>query len=135
MYVSEGRKVTFSDGNKITREQKSVTENGVIETTGRAKFSDGLHLDVTLHRVSEKSYMPDVDLSISVFDSADKNLIPGRRRSALKTPGLLVQDGKTHYVGSLKRSSDSRSFGLLAWDTGRNSDFLTIWVRVRESRP
>ncbi len=41
LYVSKGREATFSDGNKITREQKSVTENGVIETTGRAKFSDG----------------------------------------------------------------------------------------------
>lgn len=135
LYLSEGRKVTFEDGDEITREQKSVSENGYMETTGYAKFSDGLKLEMTLNRVSDKSYAVDMNLSISVFDKADSSTtIPRTQKSSLKSPGLLVQDSQVYYVGSLRRNSRGSGLGLFSLDGNKSHDMLTIWLRVRELR-
>lgn len=132
LYLSEGRKVVFSDGKEITREQKTITENNSIQTTGYTKFSDGTHLTMQLNRVSEKSYAVDMDLSISVFDKNDKSDIPATDKSSLKAEGLLVQDSKVYYVGSLRRDSRSDKGGLFSFDFNKSHDMITIWIRVRE---
>jgi hypothetical protein len=132
LYLSEGRKVVFSDGKEITREKKSMTESGAIQTTGYTNFSDGTHLTMTLNRVSDKSYAVDMDLSISVFDKNDKSDIPSTDKSSLKAEGLLVQDSRVYYVGSLRRDSRSDKGGLFSFDFNKSHDMITIWIRVRE---
>ena len=132
LYLSEGRKVTFSDGKEITRERKTLTENGAVETTGYAKFKDGLELSLLLNRVSEKSYTVDVDLSVSIFDKTDKSTIPATDKSELKAEGLLVQDSQVYYVGSLRRDNRSNKGGLFSFDGNKSHDMITIWLRVRE---
>jgi hypothetical protein len=112
LYLSEGRKVSFSDGKEITRERKTLTETGAVETTGYQKFSDGLNLSMLLNRVSDKSYTVDMDLSVSIFDKADKATIPATDRSELKAEGLLVQDSQVYYVGSLRRDNRTQKGGF-----------------------
>jgi hypothetical protein len=132
LYLSEGRKVTFSDGKEITRERKTLTENGAVETTGYSKFTDGLQLTMLLNRVSDKSYAVDMDLSVSIFDKADKSSIPATDKSELKADGLLIQDSKVYYIGSLRRDNRSNKGGLFSFDGGKSFDMITIWLRVRE---
>jgi hypothetical protein len=132
LYLSEGRKVTFSDGKEITRERKTLTENGAVETTGYTKFMDGLQLSLLLNRVSEKSYTVDVDLSVSIFDKADKSTIPATDKSELKAEGLLIQDSQVYYVGSLRRDNRSNKGGLFSFDGNKSHDMITIWLRIRE---
>ncbi|GHT19316.1 hypothetical protein FACS1894189_8060 [Planctomycetales bacterium] len=132
LFLSEGRKVVFSDGREITREQKSMTEQGAIETTGYQSFSDGTQLTMCLNRVSDKSYAVDVDLSISTFDKNDKAAIPAMERSSIKADGLLIQDSKVYYIGSLRRDSVSSKGGLFSYNGNKSHDMITIWLRVRE---
>jgi hypothetical protein len=132
LYLSEGRKVVFSDGKEITRERKTLTENGAVETTGYQKFSDGLQLSMLLNRVSDKSYTIDMDLSVSIFDKADKSTIPATDKSELKAEGLLVQDSQVYYVGSLRRDNRADKGGLFSFDYQKSHDMITIWLRVRE---
>ncbi len=132
LYLSEGREVVFSDGKEITREQHSVNENGSSQVSGYSKFTDGTHLTMTLHRVSDASYAVDMDLSISVFDKSDKSSIPATDKSALKTQGLLVRDSRVYYVGSLRRDLRSDKDGLFSLDLNKSHDMITIWLRVRE---
>ena len=130
--LAEGRPFTFTDGSELNREQKSIAENGVMHTTGYAKFSDGLKLTMCLNRVSERSYMVDMDLTISVFDKTDKSEVPGLKKSNVNALGILAQDGKVCFVTSLKTASKTSGLGLLSLDHGDTSDRLTIWLRVRE---
>lgn len=132
LYLSEGRKVTFSDGKEITRERKTMTEQGAMETAGYEKFSDGLTISMLLNRVSDKSYAVDMDLTVAVFDKADKSTIPAADRSSLKSEGLLVQDGQVYYVGSVRRDNRSSKGGLFSFDGNNSHDMITIWLRVRE---
>jgi hypothetical protein len=132
LYLSEGRKVTFSDGKEITRERKTLTENGAVETTGYSKFTDGLQLTMLLNRVSDKSYAVDVDLSVSIFDKNDKSSIPATDKSELKAEGLLVRDSQVYYVGSLRRDNRSSKGGIFSFDANKSHDMITIWLRVRE---
>lgn len=132
LYLSEGRKVVFSDGKELTREKKTLTENGAVETTGYSKFSDGTQLTMLLNRVSDLSYAVDVDLSVSVFDKTDKSNVPAMDKSQLKAEGLLVQDSKVYYIGSLRRDSRSDKGGLFGYDFNKSLDMITIWIRVRE---
>jgi hypothetical protein len=132
LYLSEGRKVSFSDGKEITRERKTLTETGAVETTGYQKFSDGLNLSMLLNRVSDKSYMVDMDLSVSIFDKADTATIPATDRSELKADGLLVQDSQVYYVGSLRRDNRTQKGGFFSFNSQKSHDMITIWLRVRE---
>jgi hypothetical protein len=134
LYLSEGREAVFNVGSEIVREKKSVSENGVINTTGYERFSDGLDLSLRLIRVSSENYAVDFDLRVSTFDAAAKNgdSIPALDKSTLTLPGLLVQDAKIYYVGSLKRKDHRNVFKLFGIDTGKTNDLLTVWFRVRE---
>jgi hypothetical protein len=132
LYLSEGRKVTFSDGKEITRERKTLTENGAVETTGYAKFTDGLQLTMLLNRVSDKSYAVDIDLSVSIFDKNDKSSIPATDKSELKSEGLLIQDSQVYYIGSLRRDNRNNKAGIFSFDGSKSFDMITIWLRVRE---
>ncbi len=132
LYLSEGRSVTFSDGKEITRERKTLTESGALETSGYQKFSDGLNITMLLNRVSDKSYAVDVDLSVSVFDKNDKSDIPATDKSRLASEGILVQDSKVYYIGSLKRAETGKAAGLFSFDGSKYGDTITIWLRVRE---
>ncbi len=132
LYLSEGREVTFSDGKEITREQHSVSENGATQTSGYSKFSDGTKLTMRLNRVSDGSYAIDMNLSVSVFDKADKSAIPATDKSELKAEGLLVRDSQVYYVGSLRRDVRGDKGGLFSLDFNKSHDMITIWIRVRE---
>lgn len=132
LYLSEGRTATFSDGKEITRELKTLAESGALQTTGYSKFTDGTQLTMKLNRVSDKSYAVDVDLSISIFDKTDKSDVPSMEKSSLKSEGLLVQDSKVYYIGSLRRDSRSDKGGLISFDFNKSHDMITIWIRVRE---
>jgi hypothetical protein len=132
LYLSEGRKVMFSDGKEITRERKTLTENGAVETTGYTKFQDGLQLSLLLNRVSDSFYTVDVDLSVSIFDKTDKATIPATDKSELKSAGLLIQDSQVYYIGSLRRDNRSSKGGLFSFDGNKSHDMITIWLRVRE---
>ncbi len=134
LYLSEGRKVVFEDGDEITREQKSVSETGYMETSGYAKFNDGLKLELELNRVSDLSYAIDLSLSISVFDKSDSAAIPRTQKSSLKSPGLLVRDSQVYYVGSLRRDMSGGDVSLFGLGGDKSHDMLTIWLRVRELR-
>jgi type II secretory pathway component GspD/PulD (secretin) len=132
LYLSEGRKVTFTDGRDITREQKMVTERGTVETSGYQTFSDGTRLTMGLSRVSDKSYSVDIDLSVSSFDKADKSSVPSVEKSSLKADGLLVQDSQVYYIGSLRRDYRGDKGGLFSYNFSKSHDMITIWLRVRE---
>ena len=132
LYLSEGRKVTFTDGRDITREEKAVTERGTVETTGYKTFSDGTRLTMSLNRVSEKSYSVDVDLSVSTFDKSDKSLIPALEKSSIKADGLLIQDSQVYYIGSLRRDYRGDKGGIFTYNYSKSHDMITIWLRVRE---
>ncbi len=132
LFVPEGRKVVIQDGKEITREQKSMTKEGGIETTGYAKFTDGTRLELQINRVSERKYAVDMNLSISMFDKADKATIPGRDNSSLEADGLQVEDSQVYYVGSLRRNNRNDNYGMFSLNFGKSHDFLTIWLRVRE---
>jgi len=134
LYLSEGRKANFEVGSEIIREKKTVLENGVVQTTGYEKFNDGLKLSLTLGRVSADNYAVDFDLQVSTFEAAAKNStdIPAADKSQLVLPGLLVNDSKIYYVGSLRRKDSRRGFSLFGLDTGKSNDLLTVWFRVRE---
>jgi hypothetical protein len=93
-----------------------------------------IDLSLRLIRVSEDNYAVDFDLRVSTFEAAAKNgdFIPAADKSTLTLPGLLVQDSKIYYVGSLRRKDTRRGFSLFGIDTGRANDLLTVWFRVRE---
>jgi type II secretory pathway component GspD/PulD (secretin) len=133
LLLSEGRKALFEVGNEVVRERKAVSDNGVIQTTGYDKFTDGIILSLNLSRVSDERYSVDMDLEVSAFDKTDKTSpVPTKSHSVLKSPGLLIRDGGVVYAGSLKRKDASKIFGLFSIDTARMSDMLTIWLRIRE---
>jgi len=132
MYLSEGRESKFEVGSEIIRERKAVVKEGIIETVGYEKFNDGIDLALKLSRISDQNYMLDVKLSVSIFDTTDKSGIPALNKSVLSSPGLLVQDGRVYYVGSLRKRETKRVLHLFGIDTGKETDLLTIWVRVRE---
>ena len=134
LYLSEGRKANFEVGSEIIREKKTVLENGVVQTTGYEKFNDGLKLTLSLGRVSADNYAVDFDLQVSTFEAAAKNSndIPAADKSQLTLPGLLVNDSKIYYVGSLRRKDSRRGFSLFGLDAGKSNDLLTVWFRVRE---
>ena len=134
LYLSEGRKANFDVGSEIIREKKSVLENGMVQTTGYERFNDGLKLSLSLGRVSPDNYAVDFDLEVSTFEASAKNSdnVPAADKSQLTLPGLLVQDSKVYYVGSLRRKDSRKGFSLFGLDTGRSNDVLTVWFRVRE---
>jgi hypothetical protein len=132
LYLSEGRKVTFTDGKDITREEKTITERGAVETSGYKTFSDGTRLTMSLNRVSDKSYAVDVDLSVSTFDKNDKSMIPALEKSSIKSEGLLIEDNKVYYIGSLRRDYRGDKGGLFSYNFTKSHDMITIWLRVRE---
>jgi hypothetical protein len=132
LYLSEGRPFTFSDGKEITRERKTLTETGAVETTGYSRFTDGLNLTMQLNRVSDKSYAVDIDLSISVFDKADKSSVPSQDKSSLQTKGIRVRDSQVYYIGCLERDLRHDKGGLFSFDFNKSKDLITVWLRVRE---
>ncbi|MDR0522277.1 MAG: hypothetical protein LBH00_10555 [Planctomycetaceae bacterium] len=133
LLLSEGRKATFEVGSEIMKERKAVSENGVISTLGYDNFHDGILLSILLRRISAEKYSLDMELEVSNFDKGDKeSAIPAKYSSVLKSPGMLVKDGGVVYAGSLKRSDNSKVFGIFSLDLTRQSDLLTIWVRCRE---
>ena len=132
LYLSEGRKFTFNDGREITREEKIVTERGIVETAGYQTFSDGTKITMLLNRVSDKSYSVDIDLSVSTFDKNDKSAVPAVERSSIQTNGLLVRDSQVYYVGSLRRDFRGDRGGLFSYNFSKTHDMITIWLRVRE---
>jgi hypothetical protein len=132
LYLSEGRPFTFSDGKEITRERKTLTETGAVETTGYSRFTDGLNLTMQLNRVSDKSYAVDIDLSISVFDKADKSSVPSQDKSSLQTKGVRVRDSQVYYIGCLERDLRHDKGGLFSFDFNKSKDLITVWLRVRE---
>jgi hypothetical protein len=132
LYLSEGRKFTFNDGREITREEKVVTERGVVETSGYKTFSDGTKITMSLNRVSDKSYSVDIDLSVSTFDKSDKTTIPAVERSSIQTDGLLVRDSQVYYIGSLRRDFRGDRGELFSYNFSKSHDMITIWIRVRE---
>ena len=134
LYLSEGRKVTFSDGKELTRERRTLTDSGAMEVAGYEKFADGTKLSLLLNRVSDKYYAVDFDLSVSMFDRNDKSTVPAMEKSELKSEGLLVEDGQVYYIGSLKRDNHGKKGGLFSFDFQKSHDMFTIWLRVRELR-
>ena len=132
LYLSEGRKVTFTDGRDITREEKVITDRGTVETAGYKTFSDGTRLTMCLNRVSDRSYAVDIDLSVSTFDKSDKSLIPALEKSSIDAKGLLVEDSKVYYIGSLRRDYRGDKGGLFSYNFTKTHDMITIWLRVRE---
>jgi hypothetical protein len=132
LYLSEGRPFTFSDGREITRERKTLTETGAVETTGYQRFSDGLNLTMQLNRVSERSYAVDIDLSISLFDKADKSMIPAQDRSSIQTRGVRVRDSQVYYIGCLERDLRHDKGGVFSINFDKSRELITVWLRVRE---
>lgn len=133
--VPEGRKVTFEDGTEITRETRSTSPEGTSSVSGYQRFTDGTKLTLALNRVSDQSYMVDLDISVGVFDKSHKgDSVPAQKRSVHKAPGLLVRDSKIYYVGSLNRKDRANWATLFGVDLGKSNDELTIWLRVRELR-
>jgi len=132
LYLSEGRPVTFTDGRDLVREERSVNDRGITETTGYKTFSDGTRLTMSLNRVSDKSYSVNIDLSVSSFDRNDRSTIPAQERSTLKAEGLLVEDSNAYYIGSLRRIYQGDRGGLFSYNSSRSHDMITIWLRVRE---
>lgn len=133
LLLSEGRQASFEVGSEIMRERKAVSETGIISTLGYDRFQDGILLTLLLSRVSDEQYSLDLELEVSSFDKADTtSAIPAKYSSVLKSPGMLVKDGGVVYAGSLKRSENSKVFGVFSLDTSHLSDLLTIWVRCRE---
>ena len=130
LYLSEGRPFTFSDGKEITRERKTVTEFGAIETTGYSKFSDGLNLTMQLNRVSDKSYAVDIDLSISVFDKGDKSDIPAQDKSSIQTKGIRVRDSQVYYIGSLERDVRQDRGGMFSLDFNKSRDNFRAPLKI-----
>jgi hypothetical protein len=133
LYLSEGREANFEVGSELIREKKTVLENGVVQTSGYERFNDGLKLSLSLIRVSCENYAVDFDLEVSTFDTSKNSTeIPAADKSRLSLPGLLVNDSKIYYIGSLKRKDSRRGFSLFGIDTAGTNDLLTVWFRVRE---
>jgi len=132
LYLSEGRPVTFTDGRDIIREERTVNDRGITETSGYQTFSDGTRLTMSMNRVSEKSYSVNIDLSVSSFDRNDRSTIPAQERSTLKAEGLLIEDSNAYYIGSLRRDYQGDRGGLFSYNFSRSYDMITIWLRVRE---
>ncbi len=133
LYLSEGRTAELTDGNEITRENRTLTQNGDVETTGYSRFSDGLQIKMLLNRVSDLTYAVDMDLSVSMFDKSDtKSTIPPSDKSSYKVEGLRVEDSRVYYVGSLRSDIRNEKAGLFSFDSAKRHDMLTIWLRVRE---
>lgn len=132
LYLSEGREAKFEVGSEIVREKKAVNKEGITETTGYEKFNDGIALILKLSKVSDSQLMLDFDLTVSFFDSGDTASIPKLNKSVLQSPGLLLTDTNVHYIGSLQRKENRKIFSIFGVDNGKATDFLTIWVRVRE---
>lgn len=135
LYLSEGRKTTFSVGSDITMERKSISSEGYSTTTGYQKFSDGLNIDMTCNRISKGLYSVDFNLTVSKFsDSGDvtKGIVPQVDKSALMCPGILVKDGGVLLVGSLSQKEINRGYGIFTVSGGKNDEIITIWLRLRE---
>jgi hypothetical protein len=132
LYLSEGRKVSLSDGKQIVRERSSMSDTGVSTPTNYSTFSDGTLLSLMLFRCGDGLYSVDFDLSISTFDPNDKSTIPSSERSELKSEGVLVRDSQVYYIGSLRRDNFKASSGLFSITANNSHEITTIWLRVRE---
>lgn len=135
LYLSEGRLASFEVGTEITRPRSAVNDKGVIENIGYDTFRDGLTLSLQLSRISDDSYSVDMELEVSTFDRNTSELsIPDKKNSVLRSPGLLLKDGRVCFAGQVRRSDKNKTFGLIGFDVSRTYDLLTVWVRVREVR-
>jgi type II secretory pathway component GspD/PulD (secretin) len=132
LYLSEGRKASFSDGRQIVRERSSMSDTGVSTPTNYSTFSDGTQLNLMLYRCGDGLYSVDFDLSVSTFDRNDKSSVPASDKSELKSEGVLVRDGQVYYIGSLRRDNFRGGGGLFSLNGSDSHDITTIWLRVRE---
>jgi hypothetical protein len=132
LYLSEGRKASFSDGRQIVRERSSMSDTGVSTPTAYSTFSDGTQLSLMLYRCGDGLYSVDFDLSISTFDTNDKSSVPASDKSELKSEGVLIRDSQVYYIGSLRRDNFRASSGLFSVGGNDSHDITTIWLRVRE---
>ncbi|MGL4944152.1 MAG: hypothetical protein ACRC46_13305 [Thermoguttaceae bacterium] len=132
LFLSEGRASKLTVGSEVVRERRVIRENGVTEVAGYERFNDGLNLSLTCSRVSTSKYMLDFDLTVSTFGKTSGTLLPPLDKSDLKSEGMLLEDGRVYYVGSLHREHKSKSGGLFSFGGNRLRETMTIWVRVRE---
>ncbi len=138
LLLADGCETRLTVGSEIVREKRQVSSEGYSTTSGYDRFQDGVELTLTPHKLEGGLVALDVDLSISTFDQSDGGkgsdsaTIPKSDKASLESKGLILRDGRTSYVGSIDRRDESKGLGLFSFSRTRNSDVLTIWVRVRE---
>lgn len=132
LYLSEGRTAKLSVGSELVRSRNSVSSEGYSTVSGYEKFSDGIEVSLTPSKLDSNLISLDVSLSVSKFDEASLTEVPVNDKSEIVTPGVLVTDGGTFFLGSLQMSEKSKGVNLFGYNQTDSDEIITVWVKIRE---
>lgn len=137
LYCTSGRKVLFTIGNEVQREQRAITDQGTSTVSDWKIFEDGLTLTATLYDGRSSEVFADLSFESSKFnDSADIS----KAKTQIEYNRLKVETGKIYYLCQYadNRSTGNTSFLRLA--SSRSDDVVSVWfcavpVEARLTRP
>ncbi len=131
LYLSEGRTSTLSVGEELTKSKSQISSEGYSTVSGYDKFTDGVEITLTPARVAENLIAVDVNLSVSKFeDSAEE--IPANAKSSIRSPGVLVADGRVSFLGALQTKQETKGLKIFGGSVSKTDEIVTIWLKIRE---
>ncbi|MBR0191853.1 MAG: hypothetical protein IJQ31_07300 [Thermoguttaceae bacterium] len=131
LYLSEGRTSILSVGEELTRSKAQVSAEGYSSVSGYEKFTDGVEISLTPARIGEDLISVDVNLSVSKFEDSSEE-IPANSKSSIKSPGVLVTDGRVSFLGALQSKQNSKGLKFFGGSAAKSDEIVTIWLKIRE---
>lgn len=133
MQLTEGLTGTLNSGREVPIEQKAVTAEGAIQTTGFDIISDGIRLTLSCRRVSKEFYNVAINFEVSSFQDLT---VTGRpvKESKNIIQSVLIQDGEVILVSSLHSFEQGEKLGFLNYETSSSDEVVLVFLRVREFR-
>ena len=131
LYLSEGRTSTLSVGEELTKSKSQISSEGYSTVSGYDKFTDGVEITLTPARVAENLIAVDVNLSVSKFEDSSEE-IPANAKSSIRSPGVLVADGRVSFLGALQTKQETKGLKIFGGSVSKTDEIVTIWLKIRE---
>ncbi|MBQ6106908.1 MAG: hypothetical protein IJK97_01755, partial [Thermoguttaceae bacterium] len=91
----------------------------------------GVEITLTPARVAENLIAVDVNLSVSKFEDSSEE-IPANAKSSIRSPGVLVADGRVSFLGALQTKQETKGLKIFGGSVSKTDEIVTIWLKIRE---
>ncbi|WP_261344303.1 type II and III secretion system protein [Gimesia alba] len=130
--LADGEMGTFHRGDSVPVPKRSVSDQGVVSTTGYELIESGVSVDVLVREVTDSVVRLEVDLKLDEIVELLNDEAPFLSGETYRCKSLL-RSGRVALIGSLERGrSKGVASKFLKWGSSdeREKSIVQVWARA-----